>query len=71
MGKKKRAREKKGKKKPRKTKSSKKWELYETKEGKVKRKNKICSRCGSGVFMGKHKNRWACGKCGYTEMVKS
>ncbi|MCD6575908.1 MAG: 30S ribosomal protein S27ae [Nanoarchaeota archaeon] len=71
MGKKKRAKEKKGKKKPRKTKSAKKWELYEVKDGKVKRKNKICPKCGPGVFMAKHKNRWACGRCGYTEMIKA
>ena len=26
-----------------------------------------CHRCGPGVFMGEHKDRFACGKCGYTE----
>ncbi|HJK62525.1 MAG TPA: 30S ribosomal protein S27ae, partial [Methanocorpusculum sp.] len=26
-----------------------------------------CPRCGPGVFMGEHKDRFACGKCGYTE----
>lgn len=67
MGKKKRAKEKKGKKKPRKTKPSQKWKLYEG----GKRKNKICPKCGPGVFMGKHKNRLACGKCSYTEYLKS
>ncbi|MCZ7405861.1 MAG: 30S ribosomal protein S27ae, partial [Candidatus Methanoperedens sp.] len=27
-------------------------------------------RCGPGVFLGEHKNRLACGKCGYTEFKK-
>ncbi len=71
MGKKKRAKEKKGKKKPRTTKSAKKWEMYEITDGKVKRKNKICPKCGPGVFMAKHKDRWTCGRCGYTEMIKN
>ncbi len=59
--------EKKGKKEKKNKSTSEKWKLYE-KDG--KRKNKICSKCGAGVFMGKHKNRWACGKCGYTEYIK-
>ena len=67
MGKKKkRAKEKKGKKAPRKTKSSEKWKSYEA----GKRKGKFCIKCGPGVFMGKHKNRYTCGKCGYTEFIK-
>ena len=70
MGKKK-SKEKKGKKKPKQTKPSKKWELYELTGDKIKRKNKTCPKCGSGVFMGHHKNRWVCGKCGYTEMIKA
>ncbi len=64
----KKAKEKKGKKERGKGKNpSQKWKLYD-KEG--KRTNKICAKCGAGVFMGKHKNRWACGKCGYTEYIK-
>ncbi len=39
------------------------WEKYEN--GKVK--NKFCPKCGPGVMMADHKNRWHCGKCGYTE----
>ncbi|MDD1745947.1 MAG: 30S ribosomal protein S27ae, partial [Candidatus Methanoperedens sp.] len=27
-------------------------------------------RCGPGVFLGEHKNRLSCGKCGYTEFKK-
>lgn len=63
---KKRAGEKKGKKKVRKTKTSKKWTLYEA----GKRKNKFCIKCGPGIFMANHKNRISCGKCGYTEYIK-
>ena len=32
-----------------------------------KSKNKSCPKCGPGVFMADHKDRLACGKCGYTE----
>ncbi|MBP2146869.1 small subunit ribosomal protein S27Ae [Methanofollis sp. W23] len=31
---------------------------------------KYCPRCGPGVFMAQHKDRLACGKCGYTEFTK-
>ena len=33
----------------------------------ITRQRKICSRCGKGVFMSKHKDRNACGRCGLTE----
>lgn len=30
-------------------------------------KNKrFCDRCGEGVFMAEHEDRWYCGKCGLT-----
>ncbi|KQC09257.1 MAG: 30S ribosomal protein S27 [Methanolinea sp. SDB] len=31
---------------------------------------KFCPRCGPGVIMADHKDRIACGKCGYTEFKK-
>lgn len=31
---------------------------------------KYCPRCGPGVIMAEHKDRSACGKCGYTEFKK-
>jgi small subunit ribosomal protein S27Ae len=31
---------------------------------------KYCSRCGPGFIMADHKDRLACGKCGYTEFKK-
>ena len=52
------------------TKKSKKWEVYDTSAGKIKRKNKICPKCGEGVFMARHADREYCGKCGYTEFRK-
>jgi len=43
------------------------WKYYEIKDGKLIRKKKVCPRCGDGTFMAEHKDRWHCGKCGYTE----
>jgi small subunit ribosomal protein S27Ae len=28
---------------------------------------RYCPRCGAGVVMAEHKDRVACGRCGYTE----
>ncbi|ASJ08430.1 30S ribosomal protein S27 [Thermococcus siculi] len=47
--------------------TSQKWKMYEVQGGKVRRKGKFCPRCGPGVFMAEHKDRWSCGRCGYTE----
>ncbi|MFH1663919.1 MAG: 30S ribosomal protein S27ae [archaeon] len=55
------------KKPKKKIKKSKKSENYETKGSEIKRKNKFCPKCGSGVFMAEHKDRYSCGKCAYTE----
>ncbi len=41
---------------------------YEVSGDSLKRKNKSCPKCGAGVFMASHKNRYTCGKCGYMEM---
>jgi len=46
------------------------WKLYTASGDKVERKNKSCSKCGSGVFMAKHKDRETCGKCGFTNFIK-
>ncbi len=47
-------------------------QLYEVdyKAGKVKRSLTFCPRC-QGVFLANHKDRKACGSCGYTEYVKT
>ncbi len=29
---------------------------------------RYCPKCGPGVRLAEHSNRWACGKCKYTEM---
>jgi len=40
------------------------------KDGKITRLRRTCPRCGKGVFMAEHKDRYSCGKCGYTEFKK-
>ena len=40
------------------------WKKYKI-DDKVNRA-KTCPRCGPGVFMAMHKNRYYCGKCYYT-----
>lgn len=48
----------------------KKSDFYKASGDKVERKGKTCDRCGDGVFMAHHKNRWTCGKCGMTIFKK-
>lgn len=48
-------------------KTSQKWKKYEVSGGTLKRKGRFCPKCGSGVWLGEHKDRLTCGKCGYTE----
>jgi small subunit ribosomal protein S27Ae len=31
------------------------------------KKHRSCPRCGAGVHLAEHKDRFACGKCGYME----
>ncbi|MEW5839827.1 30S ribosomal protein S27ae [Nitrososphaera sp.] len=38
---------------------------------KVTRTKRECIKCGKGVFMAEHKDRFTCGKCGYTEFARS
>ncbi|MBR9683065.1 30S ribosomal protein S27ae [Candidatus Woesearchaeota archaeon] len=45
-------------------------ELYEISGDSLKRKNRNCPKCGKGTFLGKHKNRLVCGKCGYVEILE-
>ena len=56
--------------KGKKKKTSKKWKKYEICGDALKRKEKFCPKCGAGVFLATHKDRLACGKCGYTEFMK-
>ena len=48
----------------------KRHECYEVKGDKVVLQKRHCPRCGPGVLMAEHKDRAACGKCGYTEFKK-
>lgn len=50
-----------------KVKKIKKSENYDVTDGTIKRKTKFCPKCGAGVFMAEHKDRYSCGKCGYLE----
>lgn len=45
--------------------------LYTISGDKISKNNRSCPKCGSGVFLGKHKDRLVCGKCQYVEFVKS
>lgn len=44
--------------------------FYEVSQGKITKIKPTCPRCGPGVFLGEHKDRLACGKCGYTEFKR-
>jgi len=46
------------------------YKYYEVVNGKLVRKRKFCPRCGPGVYLADHPDRYACGKCGYTEFKK-
>ncbi len=43
------------------------WKYYKFEGQTIKKLKRECPRCGKGVFMGEHKDRVACGRCGYTE----
>lgn len=47
------------------------YKFYQVKGETVNRLRKECPRCGRGVFLGEHKDRLACGKCGYTSFKKA
>ncbi len=46
---------------------SKKYQKYTIESGVLKRA-KYCPRCGPGIFMACHKDRYVCGKCGLVEV---
>ena len=48
---------------------SKRWTKYKI-EGDQILRERNCPKCGPGVFLGKHKDRISCGKCGYSEFLK-
>jgi small subunit ribosomal protein S27Ae len=57
------------KKKPKNKVPSKKSSKYKI-DGSKLIKQRNCPKCGPGVFLGKHKDRLHCGKCGYVEIIK-
>lgn len=59
----------KGKTKGKNKQPSKKYAKY-TKEASTLKRAQTCPKCGPGMFLGLHKNRKHCGKCGYTEFLK-
>lgn len=44
--------------------------LYALEGGAIKRLRRACPKCGPGIFLAEHKNRFACGNCHYTEFKK-
>lgn len=58
---------KKGKKPHKNKPTSKKYTMYKIEDGKVVRTQKMCPRCGPGVFLMETKGRRYCGKCHYAE----
>ena len=48
-----------------------KYKYYKIEGNKLERLKKICPKCGPGVFMAEHLNRYACGRCGFMEWKKN
>jgi small subunit ribosomal protein S27Ae len=44
--------------------------LYQIEGQSVKRLRRACPKCGPGMFLADHANRFSCGNCGYTEFKK-
>jgi len=61
---------KEGKKTSKKTVRCKKSNYYKVEDNKITRTKKTCLKCGSGVYMAEHKDRYTCGACRYTEYKK-
>ncbi len=47
-----------------------KREVYTIEENRIVRGKRSCPRCGVGVYLAEHENRFSCGKCAYTEFKK-
>lgn len=50
--------------------NSKKGDYYKVSGDSIECQRQNCPKCGPGTFLGKHKDRVSCGKCGYTEFQK-
>ncbi len=53
-----------------KSKSNARWKMYKVSGDKLERLNQYCPKCGAGSYLAKHKDRLACGKCGYMEAIR-
>jgi ubiquitin-small subunit ribosomal protein S27Ae len=42
-------------------------QLYKVSGDKLERASRFCPKCGPGIFMANHKDRYTCGHCGYME----
>jgi len=62
------AAEKGGKKEKKKKQKKIKGKYYDTGGESLKRGKRACPKCGSGVFMAEHKDRFSCGRCSFTEI---
>ena len=45
------------------------YKFYKVQGDKVSKTKRDCPRCGKGTFMAEHKDRFTCGKCGFTEFM--
>ena len=52
-----------------KKKANRKADKYKIEGDKLSR-GRTCPKCGPGVFMAEHKDRYHCGRCNYTEFKK-
>jgi SSU ribosomal protein S27AE len=41
--------------------------FYKIEDKKAVLSRRTCPKCGPGTFLAEHKDRFSCGKCGYTE----
>jgi len=45
----------------------KKIDFFKVEGDNINRFRKHCPKCGPGIFLAEHKDRFSCGNCGYTE----
>ncbi len=45
----------------------KKYQFFKVEGDKINRIRRHCPKCGPSIFLAEHKDRFSCGKCGYTE----
>ncbi|MGQ9780862.1 MAG: 30S ribosomal protein S27ae [Nitrososphaeria archaeon] len=43
------------------------WNLYKIEGDKINSRRLDCPKCGHGVFLAEHVDRFTCGRCGYTK----